>query len=129
MTPLVLNGVDHVVYVCRDIETVLAWWTGTLGLAGERVEQWRAGEAPFPSVRLSATALVDLVPGPPTGTNVAHVALDVEMPADELVAWVGERQLDLVDGPRSLFGARGTGQGLYVRDPEGNVVELRTYLE
>ena len=94
MTPLVLNGVDHVVYVCRDVENVLAWWTGTLGLPGERVEQWRAGEAPFRSVRLSATALVDLV-----------------------------------DGPRSLFGARGTGQGLYVRDPEGNVVELRTYRE
>ena len=64
MAALVLNGVDHVVYVCRDVETVLAWWTGTLGLAGERVEQWRAGEVPFPSVRLSPTALVDLVPGP-----------------------------------------------------------------
>ena len=128
MTPLVLNGVDHVVYVCRDVETVLAWWTGALGLAGERVEQWRAGEAPFPSVRLSPTALVDLVPGARTGENVAHVALDVELPADELVAWVGERGLDVVDGPRTLFGARGTGQGLYVRDPEGNVVELRTYV-
>ena len=128
MTPLVLNGVDHVVYVCRDVETVLGWWTGALGLAGERVEQWRAGEAPFPSVRLSSTALVDLVPGPRAGENVAHVALDVELPADELVAWVRERGLDVVDGPRALFGARGTGQGLYVRDPEGNVVELRTYL-
>ena len=46
---------------------------------------------------------------------------------EELVAFVEERGLDLVDGPRTLFGARGTGQGLYVRDPEGNVVELRTY--
>src|SRR5688500_8646196 len=112
MAALVLNGVDHVVYVCRDVETVLAWWTGTLGLAGERVEQWRAGEVPFPSVRLSPTALVDLVPGPRVGENVAHIALDVELPADELVAWVAERGLDVVDGPRSLFGARGTGQGL-----------------
>jgi catechol 2,3-dioxygenase-like lactoylglutathione lyase family enzyme len=128
VTQLVLSGVDHVVYVCRDVETVLAWWTDTLGLAGERVEQWRAGEVPFPSVRLSPTALVDLVPGPRTGENVAHVALDVALPVDELVAWVAERGLDVVDGPRSLFGARGTGQGLYVRDPEGNVVELRTYL-
>ena len=26
-----------------------------------------------------------------------------------------------------LFGARGTGTGLYVKDPDGNTVELRTY--
>ena len=128
MTPLVINGFDHVVYVCRDVPTVLTWWTRTLGLTPERVEQWRAGEVPFPSVRLSPTALVDLVPGEPTGENVAHVALDVQMSADELVTWTRERQLDVVDGPRSLFGARGTGVGLYVRDPEGNVVELRTYV-
>jgi len=128
VTPLALSGVDHVVYVCHDVETVLAWWTGTLGLAGERVEQWRAGEVAFPSVRLSPTALVDLVPGPRTGENVAHVALDVALPIDELVAQVAARGLDVVDGPRSLFGARGTGHGLYVRDPEGNVVELRTYV-
>lgn len=30
---------------------------------------------------------------------------------------------------RRLWGAHGTGVGLYVRDPDGNVVELRTYAE
>ena len=128
MTPLVINGFDHVVYVCRDVPTVLTWWTRTLGLTPERVEQWRAGEVPFPSVRLSPTALVDLVPGEPTGENVAHVALDVQLSGEQLETWARERELDVVDGPKALFGARGTGVGLYVRDPEGNVVELRTYL-
>ena len=127
MAGLAVNGVDHVVYVCDDVERVLAWWTGSLGLAPERVEQWRAGEAPFPSVRLSPTALVDLVPGPRAGENVAHIALDVDQPMDEIVALAHERGLDVVAGPRALFGARGTGDGLYVRDPEGNLVELRTY--
>jgi hypothetical protein len=32
-----------------------------------------------------------------------------------------------VRGPMDVFGARGQGRGLYVRDLDGNVVELRTY--
>ena len=34
---------------------------------------------------------------------------------------------DVVAGPAELFGARGIGWGLYVRDPDGNLVELRHY--
>jgi len=41
------------------------------------------------------------------------------------VATSGE--FDVVAGPSELFGARGIGTGLYVRDPDGNVIELRHY--
>jgi len=30
-------------------------------------------------------------------------------------------------GPADLFGAKGVGRGLYIKDPDGNRVELRTY--
>ncbi len=36
-------------------------------------------------------------------------------------------RFDVVGGPAELFGARGQGQALYVRDPDGNVIELRHY--
>lgn len=124
---LAVTGFDHVVYVCTDVERVLQWWTGTLGFAAERVDDWRDGRAPFPSVRLSRWALVDLVAGPPSGTNVAHVALDVDAPMAQIQSWLADKGVEVVAGPRDLFGARGTGAGLYVEDPEGNVVELRTY--
>jgi hypothetical protein len=32
-----------------------------------------------------------------------------------------------VTGPSRVWGAQGEGWGLYVRDPDGNVVELRHY--
>ena len=35
--------------------------------------------------------------------------------------------LAVAGGPADLYGARGQGRGLYVRDPDGHVVELRTY--
>ena len=33
----------------------------------------------------------------------------------------------MLRGPRRLYGARGWGRGFYIRDPDGNVVELRNY--
>ena len=42
---------DHVVLIVRDVEVTLAWYQELLGLDGVRVEEWRAGVAPFPSLR------------------------------------------------------------------------------
>ncbi|MFU8853743.1 hypothetical protein ACNAW0_22560 [Micromonospora sp. SL1-18] len=33
----------------------------------------------------------------------------------------------VLTGPVPRFGARGTGTSIYVRDPDGNTVELRSY--
>ena len=60
--------------------------------------------------------------------NVAHVAVEVDVNANALEALVTERGWDVVFPlNRELFGARGMGAGTYIRDPEGNVIELRTY--
>ena len=120
---------DHVVLLSDDIERALAWWRDVLGAPLERVDEWRAGEVPFPSVRLSADTLVDLVPGPRTGENMAHVAVAVDAEGEDLAAFAARKGLTVVDGPRRLWGAHGSGVGLYVRDPDGNVVELRTYAD
>lgn len=121
-------GIDHVVILCTDIDRTLAWWQTELGLEPVRVNEWRAGKAPFPSLRLNDSTIVDFLPGKRTGENVAHVAVTVDVDADALESLVAERGWDVV-APlnRELFGARGLGAGIYVRDPEGNVVELRCY--
>jgi catechol 2,3-dioxygenase-like lactoylglutathione lyase family enzyme len=120
-------GLDHVVLAVADVERSLAWYTGVLGLAGDRVDEWRRDEAPFPSVRVDATTIIDLIPagGPVTGRNMDHLCLVVD-PTD-LVAWAGEAGLAIVDGPGPRFGAQGTATSIYVRDPDGNTVELRQY--
>jgi catechol 2,3-dioxygenase-like lactoylglutathione lyase family enzyme len=122
-------GIDHVVILCSDIDLTLAWWQRELGLDPVRVEEWRAGDAPFPSLRLNASTIIDFLPGKRTGENVAHVAIDVDVDADTLESLVAERGWDVVFPlNRELFGARGMGAGIYVRDPEGNVIELRSYV-
>ncbi len=119
-------GFDHLVLVVADVERSLAWYCDELGLAPERVDEWRRGEILFPSVRIDDTTIVDLLAGDRTGTNVDHLCLVVE-PTD-LVALATSGRVDVVSGPTDgLYGAQGYATSLYVRDPDGNVVELRSY--
>jgi catechol 2,3-dioxygenase-like lactoylglutathione lyase family enzyme len=120
-----LTGPDHVVLVSPDPERLVDWYRDVLGLEVLRLEEWRRNEVPFISFRVSATFLIDVMRGERTGTNVDHLALtaaDVDL--DELAA---SGTFDVELGPADLYGAQGTGRGLYVKDPDGNRVELRTY--
>ena len=120
-----VTGIDHIVLLVADIDRSLAFYVETLGLAPVRVDAYRRGEVFFPSVRVDATTIIDLFPGVPDGKNVDHFCLVVE-PLD-LVALAHSGRVDVVSGPSELFGAQGQGWGLYVRDPDGHVVELRHY--
>ncbi len=121
------TGIDHIVLVVGDVERSVAWYRDRLGLEPVRFEEWRRGEAPFVSLRVDTATIIDLVPGERAGVNLDHLCLVVEGADLEAVATAGD--LDCEGPPRRLFGARGTGWGIYVRDPDGNRVELRHYGE
>lgn len=125
MTVLRVKGLDHIVLIVADVEVALAWYIEQLGAVPVRVDEWRAGEVLFPSVRLSDTAIIDFVHGARSGQNVDHICVEVENTDLSTVAASG--RFDVVGGPAEVFGARGMGTGLYVRDPDGNTVELRSY--
>ena len=120
-----ITGIDHVVFNVSDVEKSVTWWRDLLGLEAVRLDEWRRGEVPFVSVRISPDTIIDLFARERSGENVDHVALHVEgVDLDELAA---DDRFEVVRGPLEVFGARGIGRGLYVRDPDGNVIELRTY--
>jgi catechol 2,3-dioxygenase-like lactoylglutathione lyase family enzyme len=120
-----VTGLDHVVINSADVERSVAWWRDELGCEPVRLEEWRRGEVPFVSVRLDATTIIDLFARERSGENVNHLALTVaDVDLDELAA---SGRFEVLGGPAQLFGAQGTGVGVYVRDPDGNTVELRTY--
>jgi catechol 2,3-dioxygenase-like lactoylglutathione lyase family enzyme len=131
-TNVQVTGLDHVVLLVEDTERTLAWYCGELGLAGERVEEWRAGKVFFPSVRIDATTLIDVLPrapgaarAPEVERNVDHLCLVIEPTDMEALAASG--RFTVVDGPGTRWGAQGDATSLYVLDPDGNVVELRHY--
>ena len=135
---------DHVVLWVSEPEASLAFYTAIVGLRGVRVEEFRAGTAPFVSVHINDGSILDLMPQlaaamvrAMTGERIAsgagqplnHLCLSMT-----LVEWEGLRQrLDAADvpvqsAPRPSFGARGvTTHWFYFQDPDGNVIEARAY--
>jgi catechol 2,3-dioxygenase-like lactoylglutathione lyase family enzyme len=118
-----VTGLDHIVLRCGDVEKSIAFYCGTLGLEPVRVDEWRAGEVLFPSARITSTTIIDLFEADRDGVNVDHFCL-VIAPADlDALA----QQFPGATRADGLFGAQGFASSLYVIDPDGNTVELRSY--
>ena len=133
--PLVkITEMDHIVLRVKDVETSLKFYSETLGMQTERVEQWRAGDIRFPSVRLNDDTIIDFF-----GTDQAPISKDgirnqdhycmVIEPTDmeELKSKFEAMGVGIQAGPGKRWGSHGDGISLYIYDPDDNVVELRHY--
>ena len=121
-------ALDHLVLVVADVERTVGWYQRFAGLAPVRFDEWRRGEVPFPSLRVDEAMIIDVIPGRPEGSaergHLDHVCFVVS--AEDRTALAAHPELEVVDeGVR--FGARGDGDSIYVRDPDGLLVEFRSY--
>ncbi len=129
-----ITEMDHIVLRVKDVEVSLSFYTETLGLKPERVEEWRAGEVRFPSARLNDDTIIDLFLteqesiGRSGDRNQDHFCMVIEpTDLDELKSSFEAIGVDIHSGPGKRWGSHGDGISLYVFDPDDNVVELRHY--
>ena len=132
-----ITELDHIVLNVRDIDRSLRFYTDVLGLKGERVEEFRAGQVGFPSVRIHDRTIIDLFPSHDGATqltsetvrrNLNHFCLVVG-PEDfsGIVEYLQENQVVIREGPVSRWGAQGRATSVYFPDPDGNEIEIRCY--
>jgi len=123
-----VEGFDHLVLRVADTRRSVAWYGDLLGLEVLRLDEWERGEVFFVSVRVTESTIIDLVetPADPSVGSLDHLCLVVD-PSTDLAALADDHRFDVVDGPVPRWGARGDGTSVYVRDPDGVLVELRTY--
>jgi catechol 2,3-dioxygenase-like lactoylglutathione lyase family enzyme len=120
--PFEVLRLDHVVLAVSDLQRAEDFYTQLLGVQVERrldkpvLVQLRVGES-----------LLDLVPGSPhpTQRNMAHYCFRVD-PFDPVAITAHLSSLGVaVVASGERYGADGHGQSIYLRDPDGNELELK----
>jgi catechol 2,3-dioxygenase-like lactoylglutathione lyase family enzyme len=133
MRPFDVQRIDHLVLRVADVERSIGFYRRVLGCEVER----RRDDLGLVHLRAGA-AQIDLVAvdGPlgraggavpaAEGRNVDHFCLRVEpFDADAIARHLAEQGAAALGPVQDNFGAEGQGPALYLRDPDGNVVELK----
>ena len=130
--PIAVQGFDHIVLRVKNKAKMLGFYIDTLGLSLDRdrpelgLTHIRAGRQMIDLVTLDGPLGKLGGEGPKArGRNLDHFALQVRpFDAAAIRAHLATHGVAVVEeGQR--YGAEGAGFSLYVRDPEGNTVELK----
>lgn len=130
--PLELLGLDHVVIRVCDVEASLRFYRDILGCSVERtlealgLTQLRCGRSLIDLVDVNSP--LGEIGGGPAGQenrNMDHFAIELgRFSEPEIVQYL--RAHGVEPGEVAVrYGAGGNGPSMYIRDPDGNVVELK----
>jgi catechol 2,3-dioxygenase-like lactoylglutathione lyase family enzyme len=130
-----IQAIDHVVLVVRDVETALAFYRDALGCEWLGVEEWRRGRRRFPSLRVGSNMINVHQAGRPVTPEAANpqpgsedLCFVWDGPIETAVERLRRHDVPIEMGPVRRFGARGVeGTSVYFRDPDGNLLEFMSY--
>src|SRR5687768_7101783 len=123
---------DHTNWRVKDVERSLGFYRDVLGLEPFGLDEYERGERPLVSLRVTPGFILHLRPdstfeASPTG-GYDHLALVVEgTNPDALAEHLKDASVEIEGRSENVVGARGSGEALYVRDPDGYLIELKLY--
>jgi catechol 2,3-dioxygenase-like lactoylglutathione lyase family enzyme len=120
-----IGAIDHIVLTTRDLDKCLDFYTRVLGMRVERYGQGRIalrfGDQKFnvhpPEFDASIKARVPT----PGSLDLCFLA---DRPLDDVMTRLKQEGIPIEEGPSNRTGARFTIRSVYVRDPDGNLVEI-----
>ncbi|MGH7152498.1 MAG: VOC family protein [Acetobacteraceae bacterium] len=127
-----IDRIDHVVLNVTDVEIVAAWYQRVLGMEREDYGPHRRTALKFGGQKINLRPADTDVGSWITGTNDHPGAGDLcfitAIGPDEVIAHLHDCGVTILEGPVSRDGALGAIRSVYCRDPDGNLVEISSYL-
>ena len=116
---------DHVVLTTADLDKCLDFYTRVLGMKVEPYGQGRIalrfGDHKFNVHPPGFDAGIKARVPTPGSLDLCFLA---DRPLDEVIAHLKREKVPIEEGPINRTGARFTIRSVYVRDPDGNLIEI-----
>lgn len=127
-----IDRIDHIVLNVADIELIAAWYQRVLGMEREEFGPQRRTALKFGGQKINLRPADSDPRSWVSGVNHAPGAGDLCFitavgPAD-VIAHLHDCGVAVLEGPVPREGALGPMRSVYCRDPDGNLVEIASYL-
>jgi len=126
-----VDRLDHIVLTTTDVELTAAWYQRVLGMEREDFGPDNRCALKFggqkinvrPQDELTWTSAREAVPGS------ADLCFITAVGPEDVVGHLHSCGVAIEQGPVKRIGALGEMSSVYCRDPDGNLIEIASYLE
>jgi catechol 2,3-dioxygenase-like lactoylglutathione lyase family enzyme len=127
-----IDRIDHLVMNVKDVEITAAWYQRVLGMEREEFGPANRTALKFGGQKINVRPIDSDQGTWPTGVNDGAGSQDLcfitAAPPEAVVAHLHECGVPILMGPVDKTGALVTIRSVYCRDPDGNLVEVSSYL-
>jgi catechol 2,3-dioxygenase-like lactoylglutathione lyase family enzyme len=124
-----LDQIDHLVLTVRDLSATIAFYTGALGMEEVTFGEGRKALA-FGTQKINLhEAGREFEPKalhPKPGS--ADLCFLTSEPLAQVVVHLRNYGVEILEGPIERTGAQGPIESIYIRDPDGNLIEIANQL-
>ena len=127
-----VDRLDHIVINCKDVEITASWYQRVLGMEREEFGEIPRTALKFGGQKINLRPMDASTLDWPTGENGNPGAVDAcfitAVGSEDVAEHLEHCGIAIVAGPVSKAGALGPIESVYCRDPDGNLIEIASYL-
>ena len=127
-----VDRIDHVVLNVRDVEIAASWYQRVLGMEREVFGKDQRTALKFGGQKLNLRPVEadprNWITGASDAPGAADLCFITAVGPKDVIEHLGECRVAVVAGPVDRIGALGPMRSVYCRDPDGNLIEVASYV-
>ena len=132
MMRFTVDRLDHLVLNVKDVEITASWYQRVLGMEREEFGEAQRTALKFGgqkiNVRPTDTDVGTWITGVNDGPGSADLCFVTAVGPEDVIDHLHECGVQILVGPVDKIGALGPIRSVYCRDPDGNLIEISSYL-
>jgi catechol 2,3-dioxygenase-like lactoylglutathione lyase family enzyme len=125
-----VDRLDHLVLTCTDVELIAAWYQRVLGMEREDFGPERRCALKFGGQKINVRPADadNWLSGRTSRAGAADLCFITAVGPEDVVGHLHSCGVVIETGPTKKLGALGEMTSVYCRDPDGNLIEISSYL-